>query len=119
MSKPYTYVCTECGSDAVTLEGFIHWNAEKQEYDVSNLCDKGHSCNECDGECNVEAIEIPPTPSEALSLLEDLASTFVGDWLSDEGMSAGEKKEAWHADVRMRAAMTLLRKLVTALGTEG
>lgn len=108
--KPYTYVCTHCGSDAVSLEGFVHWNAEEQEYEVSDLCDDGHSCNDCDGECHVEQLEIPCTPMEALELLEGYADESITHWLSDEGILPDERKEARHADVRMRAAVELLRK---------
>jgi len=109
MNKPYTYVCTKCGSDSVSLEGFINWNVAKQEYEVSDLCDKGHSCAVCDGECRVEQLELPETPEEALNLIADLAQTFVEDWLSDDGMDDESRKEAHTADARMRAAVTTLR----------
>lgn len=110
--KPYTYVCTKCGSDAVSLEGFVNWNAEKQDYEVSDLCDDGHSCGVCEGECDIEKLELFDTPFEALDALEGWASTFIEDWLSDEGMDGESRKEANNADVRMRAAMAMLKNAI-------
>jgi hypothetical protein len=110
MTVRIAYVCSRCGSDAVTLEGFIHWSAGEQKYEVGDLCDDGHSCSNCGGECHVEEIGIPSTAREALEALEGWASAFIEDWLSDESMSPDERKEARHADVRMHAAVELLRK---------
>jgi len=52
--KPYRYICANCGSDDVSLEGFIRWDFENQRYEVIDLCDKGHYCRNCDGECRIE-----------------------------------------------------------------
>ncbi len=58
MSK-YTYICTECGSSDVSLEAVcVYWDEADQEFTVSDLCDKGHYCNDCDNECRVEQVFI-------------------------------------------------------------
>jgi len=55
-SNPITYVCSECGSTDVLLDAFATWNENTQAFEVSNIFDKGHSCNQCGCECTVEEI---------------------------------------------------------------
>ena len=105
-------VCAECGSDQVSIEAFVGWDAGTQEFVVHDMCDKGHSCNECGGECNVEDITIPSTPDEAITALEDLAQSFIDHWVEDEDEE--EQKRARHDEARMHAAVALLRREIAA-----
>jgi len=55
MSRP---VCATCGSFDVSLETTAaYWNAGTGQAEVRDLCDKGHYCNTCDGECRLNWIE--------------------------------------------------------------
>lgn len=55
MSRP---VCATCGSFDVSLETTAaYWNAGTGQAEVSDLNDKGHYCNTCDGECKLSWID--------------------------------------------------------------
>jgi len=69
--KPVKVVCTTCGSEDVTLEGWIVWNKHAQAHEVTDLCDKGHHCNTCDGMCRIEEVELTPEEIEALDLASE------------------------------------------------
>jgi transcription elongation factor Elf1 len=45
--------CPRCGSDNVAADAAARWNREQQEWEVSNVFDKGHGCNDC-GADNIE-----------------------------------------------------------------
>jgi transcription elongation factor Elf1 len=40
-------VCPFCGSHNVTADAAARWNQERQEWEVSNVFDKGHGCDDC------------------------------------------------------------------------
>jgi hypothetical protein len=40
-------VCPECGSDNVAADAAARWNTENQDWEVSNIFDKGHGCDDC------------------------------------------------------------------------
>lgn len=40
-------VCPRCGSDNVAADAAARWNVERQEWEVSNVFDKGHGCDDC------------------------------------------------------------------------
>jgi len=44
--------CQDCGSYNIAVEAFVH-QREDGKLEVGDLCDKGHTCNEC-GSTNVE-----------------------------------------------------------------
>ena len=46
-------VCTECGSDDVTLDCIGGWDADKQEWIVIGELDNS-DCNVCGGECSLK-----------------------------------------------------------------
>jgi len=50
-------VCSLCGSEDVLADAYAFWNAETQQWEVSNVFDKGAYCNNCDGECRIEEAE--------------------------------------------------------------
>ena len=55
MSRP---VCATCGSFDVALEATAaYWNVSAGQAEASDLCDKGHYCNTCDGECRLTWID--------------------------------------------------------------
>jgi hypothetical protein len=52
------YVCTHCGSNDVLVDAYAEWNVEAQRWEISNVFDKGHHCNNCNGECKIEEVGI-------------------------------------------------------------
>ena len=51
---PYP-VCNVCGSADVVLEAVgVFWDKECGRAEISDLADKGHYCNKCDGETRLE-----------------------------------------------------------------
>lgn len=50
MSK-YKMVCGRCGSEEVRADAYAEWNIETQEWEISNVFDKGSVCegDECQG----------------------------------------------------------------------
>lgn len=47
-------VCSRCGSPNVSANAAACWNHEKQDWTVTNVFDKGHSCDDCGDECKIE-----------------------------------------------------------------
>ena len=43
-------VCPKCGSDNVAVDAAARWSTENQEWEVSNMFDKGHGCDDCGAE---------------------------------------------------------------------
>lgn len=52
-------VCTKCGSDEVNVDAYARWNTDTQDYEILTTFDKGHSCEQCGGECRIEWINVP------------------------------------------------------------
>ena len=82
--KPVKIVCSYCGSDDVLIDAYAQWNVEKQEMEVAQTFDKGHYCNQCDGECSIDEVEI-----EHLTLLEGV---------NDEGSLCPDNDQDNHED---------------------
>lgn len=59
--KKFMKVCSTCGSDDVSAEvSAVRWDFDEQEWYISgDVCDKGHYCGSCDGECRIEDKEVP------------------------------------------------------------
>lgn len=57
-AQRYTYICEYCGSDNIGFEAFVYWDVEKQEFCVSDTCDKGHTCGRCGVECRTIEIKL-------------------------------------------------------------
>lgn len=54
MSRP---VCADCGNFEVSLETTAaYWNPGTAEAEVGALCDKGHYCDQCEGEVKLNWI---------------------------------------------------------------
>ena len=54
MSMPkITKVCSCCGSENVAADAAARWNVGAQEWEVSNVFDEGHSCDDCGSECRI------------------------------------------------------------------
>lgn len=57
--SPYVYICNRCGSSRVALEAaFVRWDPVTQAFVASDLCDKGHFCDNCDDECSVSTRDL-------------------------------------------------------------
>jgi hypothetical protein len=47
--------CRRCGSTDISAEPVAaRWYAEAQEWQVTDICDKGHHCDSCDDETRIE-----------------------------------------------------------------
>ena len=47
-------VCDRCGSPNVSADAAARWDHEEQDWTVTNVFDKGHSCDDCGDECKIE-----------------------------------------------------------------
>ena len=54
MSKKEYPVCDRCGSPNVSADAAARWDHGEQEWTITNVFDKGHSCDDCGGECRIE-----------------------------------------------------------------
>lgn len=48
-----TMVCSECGSTEVVADAYAAWDADKQDWTVANVFDKGAYCDTCEGETRI------------------------------------------------------------------
>lgn len=47
-------VCAHCGSTSVSAEvTSAHWNVHTQTWEVTDICDKGHYCADCERETDL------------------------------------------------------------------
>jgi transcription elongation factor Elf1 len=58
-------VCPRCGSDNVAADAAARWNSEQQEWEVSNVFDKGHGCDDCGAE-DIEFVWVDHQAQSAL-----------------------------------------------------
>ena len=56
--KRLNMVCAKCGSDDIVADAHAGWNVDLQRWEVVNVFDKGHYCNACDDECEIEEKEM-------------------------------------------------------------
>lgn len=59
--KRYDYVCEECGSDKITVDASVQWDANKQDWEVCNVYihDRGF-CPDCELEERAKCVELNP-----------------------------------------------------------
>jgi hypothetical protein len=53
MSKSNVHCATSNGT-SVQVDAIAEWNADLQQYEVVNVMDKGHWCDDCEDECRIE-----------------------------------------------------------------
>ncbi len=46
--------CSSCGSENVLFDAYVAWDETTQTYEIVNVFDKGHYCQDCDGECSID-----------------------------------------------------------------
>lgn len=51
-------VCTKCGSDDINIDAYAKWNVKNQCFELNATFDKGHYCENCEGECSIKWIEV-------------------------------------------------------------
>ena len=56
--KKVRKVCSHCGSENVLADAHALWNVEEQKWELANVFDKGHFCNQCDGECSIKEVPV-------------------------------------------------------------
>lgn len=47
-------VCRECGSESVVADAAARWSTEERRWEVSNVFDNGHHCDDCDAETRID-----------------------------------------------------------------
>ena len=50
----YKKVCSVCGSEDILFDSFATWNIEDQMFELHEVYDDGHFCNECVQNCKIE-----------------------------------------------------------------
>ena len=40
--------CSACGSENIAADAVARWNVSTHEWEVSNIFDKGHGCDDCE-----------------------------------------------------------------------
>ncbi len=53
-------VCTNCGSDQVSVDATARWNIETQDWEITDIMD-GEFCDDCDCETHFKDAEIDAT----------------------------------------------------------
>lgn len=48
--------CDRCGSPNVSADAAARWNHELQDWEVTNVFDKGHHCDDCEDECRIKFV---------------------------------------------------------------
>jgi len=51
-------ICSDCGSARVLIDAYVEWDIDAQCWVVQNTFDKGSHCDECEGQCSIDWIEI-------------------------------------------------------------
>lgn len=49
--------CAECGSRDLGIEAFCSWDVHEQRIDAHEMCDEGHTCENCGGPCQIVEVE--------------------------------------------------------------
>jgi hypothetical protein len=58
-------VCSTCQSEDVLCDAYASWDIPTQQWELSQTFDKGAYCNNCDGGCRIDEVEIPePTKGQ-------------------------------------------------------
>lgn len=54
MSAPrIAKVCSLCGSENIAADAAARWNVGTQQWEVLNVFDDGHCCDDCGSECRI------------------------------------------------------------------
>lgn len=79
-------VCDRCGSPNVSADAAARWDHEKQDWTITNVFDKGHSCDDCGDECRIEweegdypeaLAQQSAAVDEAMPILVELVATLA------------------------------------------
>lgn len=81
-------VCPKCGSDNVVTDAAARWSKANQEWEVSNIFDKGHGCDDCGAE-DIEFAWVEKNSQETRSL-DDID---VREEETEEGVVNGGRVE--------------------------
>lgn len=58
-------MCAYCGSTEVSADALVYWDINTQTWEVSDICDKGHYCNACEGETRLSWRQATPEEIES------------------------------------------------------
>ena len=56
--------CDRCDSPNVSADAAARWDHAKQDWMVTNVFDKGHSCDDCGDECRIKWVKGDPPKEE-------------------------------------------------------
>ncbi len=62
-------ICSFCRSQDVVFDAYAEWDHENQIFTVQNIMDKGHQCNQCEGECRIEWVPDPSDTQQSFPLV--------------------------------------------------
>jgi transcription elongation factor Elf1 len=85
-------VCPRCGSDNVAADAAARWNRERQEWEVSNVFDKGHGCDDCGAE-NIEFAWVDDQSETAIATVRALDDIDVREEETDVAVIDGGRIE--------------------------
>ncbi len=85
-------VCPRCGSDNVAADAAARWNREWQEWEVSNVFDKGHGCEDCGAE-DIEFGWVDDQSEAAIATVRALDDIDVREEETDGAVVAGGRIE--------------------------
>jgi hypothetical protein len=85
-------VCPRCGSDNVAADAAARWNRERQEWEVSNVFDNGHGCDDCGAEY-FEFAWVDDQSEAAIATVRALDDIDVREEETDGAVIAGGRIE--------------------------
>ena len=53
-------VCNRCGCSDIVADAAARWDVESQKWEISDVYEKGHYCEECNGETRIDFIILDP-----------------------------------------------------------
>lgn len=64
--KKIKFVCRYCGSDNVSVDAYVDWNPEKQEWSDIRAVYESATCHECGDSCKLK--EVPYADSAQMGI---------------------------------------------------
>ena len=61
--RPFTFICSNCGSDQVVSDAWAEWSIETQQWELGEVFDHTF-CLACETECGLVTKDTGPLPAE-------------------------------------------------------
>lgn len=115
-------VCPSCGSDNVAADAAARWSVESGQWEVSNVLDKGHGCDDCGAEdflfawVTQERDEVPiPEICELLIASTAHVTAREAQRLTEQGYARGECGWFFHLEAEGEAVLGEIEPLSDGL----